>query len=66
MLISESTFPHLRAAEEARLARELERRRVVAERQAGDDSEPAHREPRRHRPRRARRAATAGSGWAAA
>ncbi|MFF2275844.1 hypothetical protein [Agromyces sp. NPDC058126] len=61
MLISESTFPHLRAAEEARLAHELERRRVAAERQA----EPAPAEPRRHRPRRARRTAAEG-GWATA
>lgn len=64
MLISESTFPHLRAAEEARIARELERRRVAAERQT--EPEPARNEPRRHRPLRARRAATAGGGWAAA
>ncbi|MFF2496533.1 hypothetical protein [Agromyces sp. NPDC058064] len=62
MLISESTFPHLRAAEEARLAHELERRRVAAERLA----EPASTEPRRRRVRRARRAAAAGRGWATA
>ncbi|MFF2271831.1 hypothetical protein ACFVTX_06140 [Agromyces sp. NPDC058136] len=61
MLISESTFPHLRAAEEARLAHELERRRVAAERLA----ERAPTEPRRHRTRRARRTAAEG-GWATA
>ena len=32
MLISELTFPHLLAENEARLTRELERRRVVRER----------------------------------
>ncbi|WP_448006317.1 hypothetical protein [Agromyces bauzanensis] len=34
MLISELTFPHLMADREARLARELEWRRVVEERRA--------------------------------
>lgn len=66
MLISESTFPHLRAAEEIRLARELERRRVVNERLAEGEPQAAHDEPRRHRPRRSRRAAVAGRGWATA
>ena len=37
MLISELTFPHLQAEHEARLTRELERRRVVLER-LDDDS----------------------------
>ncbi len=32
MLISELSFPHLQAAADARLAQELERRRVVQER----------------------------------
>ena len=32
MLISELSFPHLQAARDARLAQELERRRVVLER----------------------------------
>lgn len=32
MLVSEITFPHLLAEREAQLTRELERRRVVAER----------------------------------
>jgi hypothetical protein len=44
MLISELTFPHLLAEHEARLTRELERRRVVRER-LDDDS--AHRLSRR-------------------
>jgi len=34
MLISELTFPHLVAANDERLARELERRRVAVERRA--------------------------------
>ncbi|GAA4372929.1 hypothetical protein [Agromyces bauzanensis] len=34
MFISEVTFPHLQAEREARLTRELERRRVVDERRA--------------------------------
>ncbi|WP_232498929.1 hypothetical protein [Agromyces humatus] len=34
MLISELTFPHLRAAEDARLDQQLERRRVALERRA--------------------------------
>ena len=34
MLISEITFPHLIAANDDRIARELERRRVVLERRA--------------------------------
>jgi len=34
MLISELSFPHLQAANEARLTEELERRRVVQERLA--------------------------------
>lgn len=56
MLISELTFPHLREADDARLAEQLERRRVALERRAearsrrsrarGDSSErmsrPAH------------------------
>ncbi|MCD2441323.1 hypothetical protein LQ757_03425 [Agromyces sp. SYSU K20354] len=34
MLISEVTFPHLRAADEARLTQRLERRRIALERRA--------------------------------
>ncbi|MGW9169367.1 hypothetical protein ACWGPP_17080 [Agromyces sp. NPDC055657] len=34
MYISETAFPHLAAEADARLARELERRRVIAERLA--------------------------------
>lgn len=37
MYISETTFPHLNAEADARLARELERRRVIAERLAEGD-----------------------------
>ena len=36
MLISEITFPHLQAEREAQLARELERRRALHERQDGE------------------------------
>lgn len=42
MLISELTFPHLLAEREAQLTRELERRRVVAER-LEDEAPRAHR-----------------------
>ena len=45
MLISELTFPHLLAEHEARLTRELERRRVVLERL---DDETADRPAGRH------------------
>ena len=34
MLISELSFPHLRAAQDARLEQQLERRRVALERRA--------------------------------
>jgi len=42
MLISELTFPHLLAEREARLTRELERRRVVRER-LDDETAPSAR-----------------------
>lgn len=48
MLISELTFPHLMAEHEARLTRELERRRVVLERLDDEAAErPADRHSRR-------------------
>ncbi|GAA1796980.1 hypothetical protein [Agromyces neolithicus] len=34
MMISEFSFPHLQAAQDARLAQQLERRRVALERRA--------------------------------
>jgi hypothetical protein len=40
MYISEATFPHLLAARDARIADELERRRVLEERMA-EQAEPA-------------------------
>lgn len=43
MLISEVTFPHLLAEREARLTRELERRRVVAERLEEEAPRPRRR-----------------------
>lgn len=46
MYLSETSFTHLRAADEARLARELERRRVVAERLAEQEQGRGHPEPR--------------------
>ena len=54
MLISELTFPHLLAEREARLARELERRRLVLERQHGDLARWRRRQwrPGLHRPDR--------------
>ena len=45
MYLSETSFTHLRAADEARLARELERRRVVAERLAEQEQEQAQGHP---------------------
>ena len=47
MLISELTFPHLLAEREARLTRDLERRRVVLER-IGDTSARAAGRRTRH------------------
>jgi hypothetical protein len=43
MLISELSFPHLQAAHDERLARELERRRVVQERLAESPAAPRRR-----------------------
>ena len=51
MLISELSFPHLQAAHDARLAQELERRRVVQERLAEQGAGAAP-------PSRARRSAS--------
>lgn len=48
MLISELTFPHLLAEREAQLTRELERRRVVAERL--EDAAPQSGRRMRHAP----------------
>lgn len=41
MLVSELNFPHLMAEREARLTRELERRRVVLERLGEETARPA-------------------------
>jgi hypothetical protein len=49
MLISELTFPHLLAEREARLTRELERRRVVLERLDDATVRPARTRTRRTR-----------------
>lgn len=51
MMISEFSFGWLHEAEEERFARELEQRRVIAERAAQDGDRP---DPERHRLRRAR------------
>lgn len=41
MYLSETSFPHLVAAADARIAAELERRRVAEERRAETDGRPA-------------------------
>jgi hypothetical protein len=41
MYVSESTFVHLRQAEDDRLSQELEYRRIARERKAESDSRPA-------------------------
>ncbi|MGX5695685.1 hypothetical protein ACWKWP_05750 [Agromyces soli] len=43
MYVSETVFTHLAAAADARLAQELERRRVIADRLAASPAQPGRR-----------------------